>query len=195
MTMSSSLSTSFICPEVEPRAPRNTMASMAVSSNGDSTKLLEAIWPLPVMAVHILNDSSLHRSENRRTSSPRNATLASKPILSCGAGCSSTVDGDALLANGLYALDDGPGDLTADEKVGVVIVEFVMEAAVALAIIGMVPFWTLGIAVVVVVAGVVVVVDVVVDVIVVGLVVTVIGINVVTTGSSVEAITASVVTM
>lgn len=193
MTMSSSLSTSFICPEVEPRAPRNTMASMAVSSNGDSTKLLEAIWPLPVTAVHILNDSSLHRSENRRTSSPRNATLASKPILSCGAGCSSTVDGDALLANGLYALDDGPGDLTADENVVAVVVEFVMEAAVALAIIEVVPFLTLGIAVVMVVVmiGVVVVVGVV----VVELVVTVLGINVVTIDSSVEVIAAFVVTM
>lgn len=110
MTMSSSLSTSFICPEVEPRAPKNTMASMAVSSNGDSTRLRDAIWPLPVTAVHILNDSSLHRSANRRTSSPRNATLASRPMLSCGAGCNSTVDGDALLLiSGRYALDDGPG--------------------------------------------------------------------------------------
>jgi hypothetical protein len=34
-------------------------------------------------------------------------------MLSWGAGCSSTVDGDAVLASGLYAFDDGPGDLTA----------------------------------------------------------------------------------
>lgn len=182
------------------------MASMAVNSNGDSTKLLEVIWPFPVTVVHILNDSSLHRSENRRTSSPRNATLASKPILSCGAGCSSTVDGDTLFANGLYALEDGPGDLIPDENVGIV-VEFVIKAAVVLAIIGVVPFWTWGVTVVVVVVGamvvfvvvvIVIVVEFVVNVLgmnVVELVVTVLGMNVDTIGSSVEVITASVVTI
>ena len=44
-TMSSRRRTSFICPEVGPRAPRNTMASVEVAAKGAMTMLRVVVLP------------------------------------------------------------------------------------------------------------------------------------------------------